>query len=328
MRQVSNAAPSPSGFSLAGALVALAISGIAFSVLGQYLSVTQAATGGVQNNLDFQILKGSIAQVLGNSDQCANAFKGATFYDGRGIVFTKFQPSKIQAILSERSNEGEGQGEGLYLGNSLVTFNGQDLGAGLTVTTLELKAFGPELPSGFVPVELRVEVSKNPGAQMGPQKLNNFKNPFRFSVQLDGQNQIVACSSSTNPVAPTVVNPPSAPNLPNPNPDTLVQNFQTQCAEGANPYTRPLCCRLSRTSGEVHCKLAAIYLTDGWVSLTNQPFTTAVETGNWSLSLVPPTPAINFHGVCRTNHDTGATHCVEATGWNFPSWRVIPSPFN
>jgi hypothetical protein len=201
---------SQNGFSIAGAMVGLAITGIAFAALAQYLSTAQSATGGMQNKIDFQILKGSIEQALSNSAMCENAFKGSTFKPGRGIVFGKVDQSPNQ-MIAVRGTEG---GEGLYVGTSLAAYVGQDLGAGLSITTLELKAIGDEVVPNLFPVELRVEASKKPGSGMGPQKLNNFKNPFRFAVLLNDDDQIIGCTSNINPVQTTVINPPAAPQAP------------------------------------------------------------------------------------------------------------------
>lgn len=169
------------GFSLVGVLVASVIVGLLSVFFATMLSNSKKGQTGVQNSIDFDVLRSSIALVLKNPVSCAVAFKDAG--TPAGAAHFKNPPSSVS--VSKRLNS-------IVLGTTTIAKVGMNLGGGLKINKLELRYVSGAAPNFLV--ALLVEATKVSGS-FGSQVLNNTANPFYLKIKTSG-NAIVGCDTT------------------------------------------------------------------------------------------------------------------------------------
>jgi hypothetical protein len=176
-----------SGFSIASAMVGMVI--VSMGAIALYTLIDNARKGqkGIQNSVDFDVLKSSIQLVLAKPALCAGAFRTQT------NTPAKFPTSQPSETLHQ-----------LMMGTSPIVQMDQLITGGLTIKKLELSQVtgtASSLAAGIRTyiVQLVVEAEKASG--LGGNLLSNAKNPFRFSLQtLDATGVIQGCGTVTAPI--------------------------------------------------------------------------------------------------------------------------------
>ncbi len=187
-----------SGFSLAQILVAAGFLGFLSLVFSQMINNAQKAQKGVQNSVDFDILKGSIQNILNNKSLCDVAFRSAD-----NLQAASFSNSAGPYPASDASLQPVGL---LRLGNSsppvVVAQTGLELGGGLRVASVSLRQLGAQQASGTgfsYPVTLEVVAEKKTGG-FGGETLRSKSQIF--VIQTNATGSIMGCGGSGGSSAP------------------------------------------------------------------------------------------------------------------------------
>ncbi len=177
------------GFSIISVLVAAGLLGILALVFSKMIMNSQKGQKNVENSLDFDVLRSSIALVINNPSHCAVAFKNSVSPSPTAAQFPN--PSGVDANKKLES---------IVLGASTIAKVGMNLGGGLKIDKLELQDISPVSTPNKFEVALIVEATKA-SESYGAPKLSNASNPFRFSISTNpSTSEIIGCGGGSCPI--------------------------------------------------------------------------------------------------------------------------------
>ncbi|HVJ65567.1 MAG TPA: hypothetical protein VM901_09955 [Bdellovibrionota bacterium] len=176
------------GMSLVMVMVAAAIMGLLSVVFAKLITEGQRGRQGVQQGVDFDILKSTVHMIIKDPELCALAFR-----TDPDVGVARFHPT----VAIPAAN----QFKVLKMGTVDILKDGMNLGSGLVLQNLTLNAT-PGVPPIVAGTRLRHSVQLNfratkTGGGYGPQGLT-LPIPFSLLLETDATtHQILACGIET-----------------------------------------------------------------------------------------------------------------------------------
>jgi hypothetical protein len=169
------------GFSIVGVLVAATLMGLIAIGFSTMMTNSKKAQTGVQNSIDFDIMRASVMQVLANSDLCKDAF-----FARNGTSRAKLNPASPPPVNQQLHS--------IKVGPSTVVAKNQKLGGGLEITKLEFQQVTGTAPN--YQAFLYIEGSRSTGGFGGTQ-ISNASNRPLVSLRTNSRDAIVGCKKSS-----------------------------------------------------------------------------------------------------------------------------------
>jgi hypothetical protein len=170
------------GFSIVGVLVAATLMGLIAIGFSTMMTNSKKAQTGVQNSIDFDIMRASVMQVLANSDLCKDAF-----FARNGTRRAKLNPASPPPVNQQLHS--------IKVGPSTVVAKNQKLGGGLEITKLEFQQVTGTAPN--YQAFLYIEGKRATGGLGGEIISNHLNRPFLSITTNPRNNNIISCGLSS-----------------------------------------------------------------------------------------------------------------------------------
>jgi type II secretory pathway pseudopilin PulG len=174
------------GFSLIQVIVVAGLMGFLALVFAKMATNSKRAQTGVQNSLDFDVMRSSVQQVISNPGLCADAFFAANG-TARARLNPASPPPNNQQLHSIKIGSAS-------TGYQTIVAKNQKMGGGLVIEKLEFQNVTTSAPNNYQAF-LYIEGKRVSGG-LGGEVISNRANRPLLSITTNASNQIVSCNSS------------------------------------------------------------------------------------------------------------------------------------